>query len=289
MRRKSLVAVLMLLLVAAATSRAENLEKALNRDFKGRVLVLRHPIKAAVQDYDSSGNFKGSAPTGDWTLYGRVQTQRIKVRQDKLEFKGKRLHYRVDDGKRRLVSFADERELDLQVALAKPVNSVEEATAVLGKVFAMTDEDVVKSAPEWWQHYLAIDLKLIPDDNPVEGNRLRPLSHDKDDKVVTGPDGERIYAVKNGVVAPKVLYQREPEFSEEARKARYQGTVGLTMVVDRFGKVREVQLVRPSGMGLDERAANGVKNWRFQPATRNGEPVAVKVYVEVGFHFYGRF
>lgn len=288
MRHKTLIIALMLFAAGGAAASAEDLEKALNSHFKGQVMVLRHPIKADFQDYDSSGSFKGSAPTGDWTLYGRVQTQRIKVRPDKLELRAKRLHYRFDEQKKHLAPFADERELNLQVALVKPVNSVEEATAILGKVFAMTDEEVVKAAPGWWQHYLAIDLKLIPDDNPVEGNRPRPLSNDKDDKVVTGPDGERIYSVKNGVIAPKVLYQPEPEFSAEARKAHYQGTVGLAMIVDRSGNVREVQLVRPSGMGLDEQAANGVKNWRFQPATRNGEPVAVKVYAEVGFHLYGR-
>lgn len=287
MRHKTLIIALMLLLFGAAAASAEDLEKVLNHRFKGQVMVLRHPIKADFQDYDPSGNLlKGSPSEGDWPLYGRVQAEKIKIRPDKLELRAKRLHYRFDEQKKHLAPFADERELNLQVALVKPVNSLEEATAVLGKVFAITDEDVVKAAPGWWQHYLAIDLKLIPDDNPVDGNRPRPLH---DDKVVAGPDGERIYDIKDGVLAPKVLYQPEPEFSEEARKAHYQGTVGLTFVVDRSGKVCEVQVVRPGGMGLDERAANGVKDWRFQPATRNGEPVAVKLYVEVGFHLYGRF
>lgn len=91
---------------------------------------------------------------------------------------------------------------------------------------------------------------------------------------------------ENGVSAPRILYQPEPEFSEEARKAKYQGVVGLNVVVGPDGRIHNAQVVHSLGMGLDEKAIEGVKLWKFDPARKDGRPVAVAVYIEVDFHLY---
>lgn len=92
---------------------------------------------------------------------------------------------------------------------------------------------------------------------------------------------------KEGIVLPpKPTYTPEPEFSEQARHAKYQGTVVLNIVVDKTGKISRIRLERALGMGLDENAMEGVKRWRFKPATRNGEPVAVTMNIEVSFNLY---
>ena len=91
---------------------------------------------------------------------------------------------------------------------------------------------------------------------------------------------------KDGVKAPQSIYTPDPEFSEKARHAKYQGTVILNVVVDKTGNVSRIRLERPLGMGLDENAMEGLKNWRFKPATRNGQPVAVEMNVEVAFNLY---
>jgi TonB family protein len=98
--------------------------------------------------------------------------------------------------------------------------------------------------------------------------------------------GPGVYSVGGGVSAPRVLYQPEPEFSEEARKAKYQGVVGLNVIVGADGRIHQAQVVRSLGMGLDEKAIEGVKLWKFDPAKKDGRPVAVAVYVEVDFHLY---
>jgi TonB family protein len=98
--------------------------------------------------------------------------------------------------------------------------------------------------------------------------------------------GPGVYSVGGGVSAPRVLYQPEPEFSEEARKAKYQGVVGLNVIVGADGRIHQAQVVRSLGMGLDEKAIEGVKLWKFEPAKKDGRPVAVAVYVEVDFHLY---
>lgn len=91
---------------------------------------------------------------------------------------------------------------------------------------------------------------------------------------------------ESGVIAPRILYQPEPEFSEEARKAKYQGVVGLNVVVGPDGRIHNAQVVHSLGMGLDEKAIEGVKLWKFDPARKDGRPVAVAVYIEVDFHLY---
>lgn len=89
-----------------------------------------------------------------------------------------------------------------------------------------------------------------------------------------------------GVSPPRILYKTEPEFSEEARKAKYQGVVALNVVVGPDGRVHDARVVHSLGMGLDEKAIEGVKLWKFDPARKDGRPVAVAVYVEVDFHLY---
>ena len=91
---------------------------------------------------------------------------------------------------------------------------------------------------------------------------------------------------ESGVSAPKAIYAPEPEFSEEARKAKYQGVVGMNVVVGPDGRIHDPHVVHSLGMGLDEEALKTVKLWKFEPGKRNGQPVSVAVYIEVDFHLY---
>ena len=83
---------------------------------------------------------------------------------------------------------------------------------------------------------------------------------------------------------PRVLYQVEPEFSEEARKAKYQGIVVLSIEVDIDGRAREIRVVRSLGLGLDEKAVEAVAQWRFQPGSVDGRPILSTAIIEVNFH-----
>jgi TonB family protein len=94
------------------------------------------------------------------------------------------------------------------------------------------------------------------------------------------------YRVGGGVTAPKLLYGPDPEYSEKARKAKYQGTVVLWLVVDADGLPQQIRVQRPLGMGLDEEAIAAVKRWRFQPSQKDGKPVPVMINVEVNFRLY---
>jgi protein TonB len=101
-----------------------------------------------------------------------------------------------------------------------------------------------------------------------------------------GGVGGGIFHVGGGVSAPRVVYQVDPEFSEEARKAKYQGTCTLMLIVDSNGHPTNIRVANSLGMGLDEKAIEAAKKWRFEPAQKDGHPVAVEIALEVDFHLY---
>jgi periplasmic protein TonB len=101
-----------------------------------------------------------------------------------------------------------------------------------------------------------------------------------------GGSGGGVFRVAGGVSAPRAIYDPEPEYSEEARQAKYQGDVLLSVIVDRDGRTRDIHIARSLGLGLDEKAMEAVRRWRFEPAMKNGQPVAVLVNIEVKFHLY---
>jgi TonB family protein len=86
--------------------------------------------------------------------------------------------------------------------------------------------------------------------------------------------------------APHAVFAPDPEYSEEARKAHYQGKCSLRMVVGTDGRVHDLRVYRALGHGLDEKAIEAVEQWQFDPATMEGKPVAVEINVEVAFHLY---
>jgi len=98
-----------------------------------------------------------------------------------------------------------------------------------------------------------------------------------------GGFGGGVFRVGGGVTAPVPLYKPEPEYSEEARKAKYQGTVVLYVEVDASGKPRNLKVVRSLGLGLDEKAMEAVEKWKFRPGYKDGKPVTVAATVEVNF------
>jgi len=101
-----------------------------------------------------------------------------------------------------------------------------------------------------------------------------------------GGIGGGLYRVGGGVSAPRAVFAPDPEYSEEARKAKFQGTVSLWMIVGADGRPRDLRIMRSLGMGLDEKAIEAVRTWRFDPALKDGRPVAVQIAVEVSFRLY---
>jgi TonB family protein len=99
-----------------------------------------------------------------------------------------------------------------------------------------------------------------------------------------GGYGGGVFKVGGGVSAPVLVHQVLPQYSEEARKARFQGTVLLETIVRKDGTVQVIRVTRSLGFGLDEQAIKAAQQWTFRPGMKNGQPVDISMYIEVNFN-----
>jgi protein TonB len=101
-----------------------------------------------------------------------------------------------------------------------------------------------------------------------------------------GGYGGGLYHVGGGVSPPVLIYSVDAEFSDEARRAKYQGVSVVSLIVDAHGLPQRIRVVRKLGMGLDEKAVEAVRQYKFKPSTYQGKPVPVEITIEVNFHIY---
>jgi len=91
-------------------------------------------------------------------------------------------------------------------------------------------------------------------------------------------------ARENGITAPKAIYSPDPEYTDQARKRKVRGSVLLSLVVTAEGDVREPKVIRSLDQDLDKQAVAAVSKWKFTPATKDGQPVSVRIKVEASFN-----
>jgi protein TonB len=99
----------------------------------------------------------------------------------------------------------------------------------------------------------------------------------------TGGGGPKFGGSSGSLIMPVPIYRPDPSYSEDARKARFQGTVTLRTIVRKDGSVEVVGVLGSPGYGLDQEAVKTVRQWRFKPGMRNGEPVDMPLAIEVNF------
>jgi TonB family protein len=127
----------------------------------------------------------------------------------------------------------------------------------------------------------AVELQTAAAALMAELNSIPPDTH-----IPAGPGAEMrpgTYRIGGEVSAPVPIYRPEPDYSEKARKAKYQGTVVLYVEVDPSGHPRNIKVVRSLGLGLDEKAVEAVSRWEFRPGMKDGQPVTVAATIEVNF------
>jgi TonB family protein len=135
------------------------------------------------------------------------------------------------------------------------------------------DEKAVEAARQW------LFQPATRDGQPVSSVVNVALSFGP---AMPGASSESVVA-NTGVTMPRVVLKVEPEYSEAARRAKFQGTVVLSVDVMPDGSAQNISVQRSLGLGLDEKAVEAVRKWRFQPGTRNGQAVTTTSTIEVNF------
>lgn len=273
----------LLFFVLPASARADDVKKQLKFDYLDKTLTLRHFYKGEHLSFNADGSLQGSPRVGTWTVDGQFVVSGIRLRGNRLEIKGRRLYLKYDfqnkqfqdylvvlrdyKGKDRekLEKLVRNREVEIGIDLPSAKSSGTEISSAMKAVFLPPGESMAEIVPPVWRPYF----------EKQEGKPPRPAS-----------SAVQFYRLGSGMSPPHETYAPEPEYSEEARYLKAQGTVVLAVIIEPTGTTRDIQIVTPIGLGLDEKAVAAVSTWKFDPAEKGGEPVPVMVNIEVTFHLY---
>jgi len=267
-----------------------SLQDQVRTAYRGKVLTLRQFYDAEKLHFGANGHLVGEATTGAWTVDGQLQVTDIHLQSGMLQIKGKRLTLVFDPttkklrdlmeispkqsimeghifrGRKRRERAREARvlEVDLELpAAAKLMTDVESAMSV---AFLSPNDDLVDFVPEFWR-----DFVLQQEGKPPH---------------VAPPGSKPVYKYGETVSKPRVLYQPDPEYSEAARQAGYFGDAVFSLVAIPQGNVRDVKIVTPAGLGLDEEGIKVVNQWRLEPGRKDGVPVAVRLDVSMSWRMY---
>lgn len=121
---------------------------------------------------------------------------------------------------------------------------------------------------------LRMHFEYVPDTNPQ-------MPSGATDQAATKMT---VVPIRPGIVPPRMIFSSPPERTHDAGAVKCSGTVTLQLIVAEDGKAENVKVLRSLGPGLDQKAIEAVSKWKFDPATKDGKPVAVEITVEVDFH-----
>jgi len=293
--------VLAFLLVAAAGARADETQQYLRDRYQGKTLFLRGFYTGDKLRYDATGAPVSGATSGDWTTDGVVLLNDIHVSGNRITIKARRLlvsvsqgtfHFLAEDPKRQKKSSL----LKIEADLGSPNPSPEQADAAISRIFLTVQDTFSELVPDYWKPCIPAGLGgehsnclFSPEFEGIPG--IAPQGQRNRASAPTSAESGNPQMIKDfrpgrGVSPPRAIFQHEPEFSEPARQAKYQGVVTLGLVVNNEGLPTKVHIVSPLGCGLDAKAVQAVETWRFKPAEKDGQPVPAEIAVEVDFHLY---
>ncbi len=287
---------------------ADELEQHLRDQYGGKTLVLRNFYHRDRLGYNSAGSLaSGSALSGDWTVDGFVRVKSLDFHGHRLTIQAERLslgntgqsfqfQQYFEKGKKKNKKNKDEEGHKLRIEVefdAGPVTA-EKTDAALSRIFLIAQDRFEDFVPAYWKPCIRAASRG-KGEKPYDACRFPPefatipgvlSSAEEEAASETQASEGPIARIGKGVTPPKPVFSPDPEFSEPARSAKYQGAVVLLIAVDKQGKVRNIRIANPLGFGLDEKAVETVARWRFNPAKKDGEPVDAELAVEVDFHLY---
>ena len=197
-----------------------------------------------------------------------VRVEDISVKKDKLILRAQELFYYKDtDG---TVGAAEGASYSLVFGFQTPTPSEDELRAAIGEVLALTtptSQDVVQSLP--------------PPPNSRRWRRWKQPAPEPSIEVSPG-----VFTLGSDISPPECDDCPFPEYTQDLRSRRVQGTVGMWVVVTERGTVASVQVAETTERGLVSPSVSAVYRWQMKPAVRNGKPVSVMIWAEAGFHIY---
>ena len=245
----------------------------LDSEFKGKILMLRGFYSGSQLEYDQNGDLLGTATQEPWTL-ASVEITKLMLTPQSIVIVGNRMGTLYKSGK---AGFVKVGKVKIEVARPNSGRETKETLDhVIGRIFIESKEDLQPLLPEYWQIYLS-------------GNDLKSRSAAWRAKTNSNGDKSQVSVPKKSdpavteVSAPRVIHQKDPEYTKEAHSHHIEGITRLGTIIETTGTASNIAILEPLGMGLDEQAILALKRWKFQPAMNNGHPVRVQIEVEMDF------
>jgi TonB family protein len=255
----------------------------LKSKYVGKTLTLRHFYVGDHLRFRRDGTLEGSAPIGPWTVSGQLLVRKAELRDNVIHIEGRRLLLFRDEKSNKLqdllVTVEHSREKDAK-AILKALRRMDATieillsnkddwagvTAAMLSVFLASGESMLNVVPTCWSAYFELE-----EQRPRKTDSSEKIFYVKDDKTL---------------VAPHIISDPEPEYSEEARDMKLRGALAITLVVNESGVPEDIQIEKPLGVGLDEESIRAVENWKFVPGRKDGKAVSVGITIEVTFNLY---
>jgi TonB family protein len=285
-------AALALLLATPAVTSAQTTQQEIEARLKGHPLYLRGQWAPNKLQFDLTGTTSSPAISAPFTLSG-IDVQKVNLAGNYLEVDGDRVGLEFEKDTPKRVSL----HTPIQIKIAGGPGA--DYGPALDRIFADDLSALVPAMPFYWQHYAqahllahasaptaATTVAQAPPIVGIDGPQAISAAASADQHPTADLAGEPLRKIGGGVSAPTIIYQVEPQFSDQARAAKFNGLVTVQLILNAQGVPENVHVIRGVGMGLDENAVEAVRQYRFQPAKENGNPVPVLLNVEVNFQFF---
>ena len=263
--------------------RAQSTETDIKTRLMNKPLYLRGCWRDDALDFDSAGKLKINSDPVTFTLSG-FELRKLHLGQDKLVLEGRRVGLEIRKDKQRRVPLNAGKPndpVDEPVKIEIASNPSGDYGPALDAIFADSLEELVPSMPSYWKTYAT--KNFLPAD--TSATAATPTASAPAQQSTGVPDVKPM-RVGGVVKPPKILRAKEPDFNDPARRLLYSGDVMINLWLQPDGTVTHLSLVRPVGLGLDERALAAVQKYVFSPATMNDKPVLVELNVEVNFQIF---
>lgn len=223
--------------------------------YKDKLVTLHSSYCGKELHFDADAKLVSRPTWGYWKTCQGMRIRNLQIEDDKIKIDAQRVPISYDCATKRVRDLSLERPEKNKKAQYDQISTEDQNVSIEMQLGSNSDEKSV----------LELMDKLFRQSDPV-----------------LGPDGE-IRSAGLGTSAPVMVHTPDPAYSEEARAAGYEGTVVLSVVVGVDGLVHNARVVQALGKGLDKKAIEALKKWRFKPGTMCGSPVPVQVDVEITF------
>jgi TonB family protein len=268
MRNALLICLAMVLQGDCLAEDPTGLVETLSQNFRGKSAMLRGFYCGSRLEYDTVGNYLGSPKSGLWTVCGFIEFKDFKLKEDKIEIRGQRTGLAFNNGK--FVSI-DGDSVKINLAL-KPDATAASLESAMNTIFYDKQTKLIDVVPDYWKCFVATPTGIDKQYKCVEPETAK------------GEADKPTAKIGAGVSPPKPIRVPDPDYTPLALEHKLGGTVLLGVDVNESGRIENINIVTPLGLGLDEAAIAAVKSWTFEPARRGNLPVRVHMTIEVNFH-----